>query len=521
MKMKATIIFCVSIMLFSPLTALFAQEEVVIEPVVRAVAGEDRNLVVGSQAVFSAIGSVVDNVSDESYVWNFGDGNSSTGKNVTYIYRNSGVYRVNLTITAQSEGQALEATDEIIVNVDKDVAILITDKNVDLEKFKMVQSISSSQGILLVNIQETEANVDYAIEKELAQKILKNKDNIRQAGSIIIWTEKNIGLNALLEAAQNLTKSSEENGSSLDTFGFGSKYFVVITDQNFSATGKVAQSLYNLLTPQFIVLTRKEASTDIFTSTAFSPLLEKLKNSFVDYRLIGLHTQRDASQLRPWNFVSYLVNYMVDKGLPLNTIYLILILPVIATIMAFARQVIGIKALGIYTPSIVAVAFLVTGLKYGLLIFIITLLVGTISRLGARKIRLSYLPRMAIVLSLVSFSIFGIFLVGAWSGKVGLLEISIFPILVMVLLTEKFISAQIERGNKNAVVLILETLFLSIICYWLASWQVLRTLIIGYPEYVLLTLIINILIGKWTGLRLIEYYRFRKVIKNVELAEKK
>jgi len=91
----------------------------------------------------------------------------------------------------------------------------------------------------------------------------------------------------------------------------------------------------------------------------------------------------------------------------------------------------------------------------------------------------------------------------------------------MVLLTEKFIAVQIERGSKQAVMLVFETLFLSIICFWLASWQSFRTIILGYPEFVLITFILNVLIGKWTGLRLIEYYRFRKVIQNVELAEKK
>jgi len=172
-------------------------------------------------------------------------------------------------------------------------------------------------------------------------------------------------------------------------------------------------------------------------------------------------------------------------------------------------------------PSIVAVSFLVTGLKYGLALFLMTLIVGTVSRLLARKVRLSYLPRMAIVLTMVSFSIFLAFLLGASMNKTGLLEISIFPILVMVLLTEKFISVQIERGHKSAIVLVIETLFLSIICYWLVSWQFMRTFILGYPEFILGTIILNVLIGKWTGLRLTEYYRFRKVIKNVELATKK
>ena len=506
---------------FLPKGAIFAQEEPVIQlPVIKAVAGEDKNIVAKNQVVFSALGSVVSGVDNPEYFWDFGDGDVASGKEVAHVYYSSGVYRASLRIVGYSNSLKYESGDEVMVSVDKDVVVLISDKAVDDEKFRGVNNIASSQGILVVNINQ-QGEVDYVIEKELAQQVLKSKENIRQAGAVIIWTDKNFGLNAFLEAAQNLTRSSSENGGDLNSFGFQNKFFVVVTEQNFSATAKLAQSLYNLLNPQFIVLTKPAAANDVFSSSDFESLLNKLRASQVDYRLVGLHTQRDASTLKPWNFLSYCVGYMVDNGVPINTIYLILILPVIATIMAFSRQIIGVKALGIYTPSIVAVTFLVTGLKYGLALFLITLLVGTLGRLLARKIQLSYLPRMAIVLSLVSFSIFVIFLLGARFGKNGLLEMSFFPILVIVLLTEKFISVQIERGNKSAVMLILETLFLSVLCYWVASWQTLRTLILGYPEYILLTVIINLLIGKWTGLRLTEYYRFRKVIKNVELAEKK
>lgn len=229
----------------------------------------------------------------------------------------------------------------------------------------------------------------------------------------------------------------------------------------------------------------------------------------------------DIRELRPWNFMAFAASYMVARGVPLDTIYLILILPVIATIVAFSRQVIGFKALGIYTPSIIAVLFLALGLKYGLAIFLITLLIGTLGRLLARKVRLAYLPKMAIVITLVGLGIFAFFLVGSILGKNGLVGISIFPILIMVLLTEKFITVQIEQGNKRATILILETMLLSIVCYLLANWQPLKNLVLYHPEVILVTIIFNLLIGKWTGLRLMEYYRFRKVIENVELDQEK
>lgn len=228
-----------------------------------------------------------------------------------------------------------------------------------------------------------------------------------------------------------------------------------------------------------------------------------------------------AETLKPWNFVAYLIGYMADKGVPLSAIYMILVLPVIATIVAFARQVIGIKAFGIYTPSIIAVSFLATGFTYGFVILLFTLIVATLIRIIGKNFRIAHLPKLAIVMTLVCFALFALFGFGAYFDKVGMMTLSVFPVLIMVLLTETFVTIQMERGTKEASLLILQTILLALFCYFIADWQAFKDLLLKYPELVFLTILINIIIGKWTGLRLFEYYRFRKVIDHVELAEKK
>ena len=228
-----------------------------------------------------------------------------------------------------------------------------------------------------------------------------------------------------------------------------------------------------------------------------------------------------AETLKPWNFVAYLISYMSQKGVPLSAIYMILVLPVIATIVAVARQIIGIKAFGIYTPSIIAVSFLATGFTYGLVILLFTLVVATLIRIIGKNFRIAHLPKLAIVMTLVSFALFALFGLGAYFDKVGMMTLSVFPVLIMILLTETFVTIQMERGTKEASLLILQTILLALVCYFIADWQWFKDLLLKYPELVFATILINIIIGKWTGLRLFEYYRFRKVIDHVELAEKK
>jgi len=55
-----------------------------------------------------------------------------------------------------------------------------------------------------------------------------------------------------------------------------------------------------------------------------------------------------------------------------------------------------------------------------------------------------------------------------------------------------------------------------LICYWVVEWQFLQNLMLSYPEIILLLIVVNFLLGKWTGLRLFEYIRFREVMKHTE-----
>lgn len=215
---------------------------------------------------------------------------------------------------------------------------------------------------------------------------------------------------------------------------------------------------------------------------------------------------------------NFLINFIVAQGVPIQTISLLLMLPIIATLVAFFRQVIGIKAFGIYTPSIITfalIAFDPNGIKYGIAIFASVILVGMVSRLILKHFRLLYLPRVAITLSIVSLAILGILVLGGSLQRTGLASISIFPLLIMITLSEKFVAAQIEKGNRVAFILAIETLIISVIGYYLVSWKMLEALLLNYPWIVLLTFIINFSLGKWTGLRLTEYFRFRKILRHI------
>lgn len=228
------------------------------------------------------------------------------------------------------------------------------------------------------------------------------------------------------------------------------------------------------------------------------------------------------TNIHPW------INlFFIQSGVPLNTVVLLLLFPLIATIVVILRQVLGIKAFGVYTPTIITVAFIKIAennfwdLKYAIAIYVIVLATGMLMRYVLKKMRLLYLPRVAIMITVVSFTTLILLAVAGHFNRTGFASASIFAILIIITLVEKFVAVQIEKGTKTASILALETLIIALVGYILMSYRTsvghnIINFVLTYPFIILLILPFNIFIGKWTGLRLNEYFRFREVLKRIK-----
>lgn len=474
-----------------------------------AEAGADKNVAVGRNVLFNASASSEPSDQPATYTWDFGDGQTFTGIDASHIYAQPGTYKVKLT--AASGDQI--SRDSLLVSVAEDVVLLITDDSVSRDQVRYYRQYAQRSGTLLVIVRpQNGSNLDYVLSRNIAEQLVSSETDLSQAKVVVIWTEQSIGLNALTEVGQILSSSGTANTAG--NISFAQKAIVHISSNPGSgALGRIAQTTYNTLLPQYVMLTTGPALEPVLANPSVDKLTEQLSTQSIPYQLIGQHSQRALEQIGPFNFLSYAINYLVNKGVNQDTIFLLLVLPIVATLISFGRQIIGVKAFGIYVPSIMTLSFIITGLRYGVLIFLVLLAAATLARIAARRLRILYLPRMAIVLTAVSFTIVGLLLVSAYFGETDVLGLSIFPILVMMILTEKFVEVQIEQGNRQAIILTAETLALAIISYLVVTWEESTTLILGYPEIVVLTIIVNILLGRFSSLRVIEYFRFRKLLK--------
>ncbi|MBT3412831.1 MAG: PKD domain-containing protein [Candidatus Jacksonbacteria bacterium] len=464
-------------------------------------AGGTRVELVNSEVYFSAENSTVP-VRRENleYVWDFGDENRAFGKTAAHSYKKTGDYTVTLFINDLDLNT--QDTAQVKVSIMEEAIFLIHSDDIPQEELLSFVSFSQKSDFLVYQLVVPNEGSDFVAENNLANQMLERASEIKRSKALIVWTKGTTGINAL----QRFGQTAKSLGD------FSKKGVVIIDESQSNIVALLAQPVYDLLTPQYVLLAPSNLIHQIVRDTKNDAVIENVQRSGEKFRILGIHSRRDVSHLTPWNFLSVFINSLVNRGVSVDTVFLILILPIIATLMAFSRQFIGIKTFGIYIPTILAITLATTGLYEGLITLAVILAVGTVMRIQFKKLRLMYLPRVAIVLTTVSFAALILLFVSTFMPTLNLLVVSIFPILILIVLVEEFVKVQMEEGTKHAFVITLETIAISVVGYYIIEWSFLRDLILSYPEIVLTTIFINVLLGKWHGLRLLEYYRFREVI---------
>jgi hypothetical protein len=217
----------------------------------------------------------------------------------------------------------------------------------------------------------------------------------------------------------------------------------------------------------------------------------------------------------PLNPVKYAIRSAVSSGVPANTIVLLLLLPLIASFIAAARHIVGIRGFGIFLPAALAVVFVATGPIVGIGLFLVIVFISTLTRLTLRKLRvkLQYLPRMALILWLVSLGVLGVLFAAPLIRYPEITNVSIFAVLILTLLAEDFTRVQLGKSARTAIDLTSETLLLSLISYLFLTLRPVQEFALLNPEILLLIIFLfNLLLGKYAGLRLMEIWRFRRLI---------
>lgn len=472
-------------------------------PLLEAVITGPEDIAVGRTAVLDASSSraIGDNV---TYQWFLNDVRQPISQTVEAVYTpdKAGTNTFRLVITAMLNGQEYRTeTTHVIVAYTRKI-VLIADSSVPTEKLQAHAASAKEQGVYFPIIQSAPPVGPLGSEQPITSVLDEHSNVLLGADAIVLWTDGVQGLQALMSVAEG----KEELAA-----GLRNQSVILITQRSLQTLSRIARGFYSALGPSQILITRKEAINPLLTTPTVEAFLTDIDQKDID----SLRVTSAASGLRPWNILSNLIDTMLTNGIPSDTVILLLILPIIATILAFLKQVVGITTFGLYTPSIITLSFIALGWQAGIAYLLFIILTGYAARSLMRRWRLLYIPKVAIILSVVSLTLLVLMGIGASLGLSFTRE-TVFLLLVMSTLSESFLNLKTEQGWYTAILGISETVFAALLCVFIVQWSSFQSLILAYPELILLTLPINVLLGRWSGLRLMEYFRFREVFKYMQ-----
>lgn len=460
---------------------------------------------VNGNIIFDASSSIIlEGDAPVVYRWDLGDGTVVEGQEVVHTYSTAKNYTVTLTIT---QGDQAESVSQEVFVYNK-LALLLTDAKEWSEKIENLKKDAATEGTLLFVIESYNAATPFLVEEGLYDKLNDNIYALNTADSISLWTTQGNGINALTRLIQ---QNPEKEGKVLRD-ALAKKTLLVVTEENINTLGRILQGSFNIIQPKQIIISRQYELKNFILAPTPEDFLSNLKNSISDYKIINAETGKVGF----WNSLSYLVSYMISEGFPSITLILLLMLPIIATLIAVLKQVIGMTTFGVYTPSIITLSFLYLGWQLGIIILLIVIISGAVMRRLLEHFNLLHIPRVAIILTISTLTILLTLALGVYFDLPGISKIAVFPVLMMITLGEKFVIALKGKGLYATFILLFETLLVSFLCYGVVQWSYLQNLMLGHPELILVLLIFNYGLGRWTGLRLMEYVRFREVMKHNE-----
>ena len=216
--------------------------------------------------------------------------------------------------------------------------------------------------------------------------------------------------------------------------------------------------------------------------------------------------------------ISYMVDEVLKTGFPVQILGLLLSLSVLALAISFSRQIVGLGVFGVYQPLFFALIASMIGIKLALLLLGIAIISSAIIKGLSQRF---YLLQSSKISLLITVFLIGLLAAVTGSQRLGFSLINkemlftmrfIFPLVLIILVADKSF-AHFKIWTKGWRISTIELLLVSALSYGILEWNLVSNLLLSYPELLLLVLLLNLIIGRFSGLQMLELIRFMPLIK--------
>ncbi len=203
-------------------------------------------------------------------------------------------------------------------------------------------------------------------------------------------------------------------------------------------------------------------------------------------------------------------------GLPVHTqnVYATLLtVPLGAFLVVLLRNIVGFATFGTFMPVLIALAFRETELLWGMILFSLVVALGLAIRFYLEHLKLLLVPRLAAVLIIVILLMLAISVISYRLGLGRGLSVALFPMVILAMTIERMSIVWEEHGGREAIIRGLGSLSVAVLAFLTMSNGYLEHLAFVFPELLLVVLAATLLLGRYTGYRLTEFWRFRAALR--------
>ena len=192
---------------------------------------------------------------------------------------------------------------------------------------------------------------------------------------------------------------------------------------------------------------------------------------------------------------------------------ILLLLPIAALVICIFRNVIGLSSFGTFAPALIGLAFHDLHSLPGIFVFVTILLIGWLMRRVLDRYHLLQVPRVATMLTLIMVVLIAAVVAANIYGAPTTRYISLFPMIILCGMVERFWTLETEDSTFASFRTLFQTMLISMVIALVLSSTSLVRHMLRFPETLGLIMAAQLLIGRYTGYRLMELLRFRDFLK--------
>lgn len=237
----------------------------------------------------------------------------------------------------------------------------------------------------------------------------------------------------------------------------------------------------------------------------------RIRFAISKHRTSALREATATTRSSDWDFSLYhlpIAEQNLFKG--------ILLLPIGALVVVFLRILVGIKCSGTFMPILIATSFIQTELVNGLLGFLAIVSIGLLIRSYLSRLNLLLVSRISAVVIVVIGIIVLFTMIAFRLGLTEALTITFFPMIIMAWTIERMSILWEEEGGHEVLVQGLGSLVVAVLAYLMMDNSLIRHWAFNFLGVHALVMAAILMMGQYTGYRLLELRRFNPLLDNVD-----